>query len=75
MGHQVDDTSAKLSGSGAASNVGSITLKGSVGPLLQAEYLTTDRAGFYLRFAVDRYKVTNATINGHEIAIGINWYF
>ncbi len=68
-------TNAKLTSSGAASNLGSLTLKGKAGVVLEGEYLYGTQVGIALRFVGDKYKVGNTSVSGNHVALGLNYYF
>lgn len=68
--------SAKISSSGAASNVGNITLDGKAGLVLQGEYaFWNDRGSVYLRSVTEKYTVNRVDISGNHVGLGFAFRF
>ena len=68
--------SAKISSSGAASNVGSATLDSKAGLVLQGEYTYWgDRGSVYLRYVSETYSVNRVDISGNHLGLGLAYRF
>lgn len=68
--------SAKISSSGAASNVGSATLDSQAGLVLQGEYaFWGDRGSVYLRSVTETYTVNRVDISGNHVGLGFAFRF
>jgi hypothetical protein len=68
--------SAKLSSSGAASNVGNFTLESKLGEVVQGEYFfVADRASVLFRYVAEDYKVNGTSISGKHAGVGVSWRF
>jgi hypothetical protein len=69
-------TSAKLGGSGAASNFGTYRFESSTGIVLEGEYLFTQQAGITLRYVKESYTNNGGpSISGDHVGMGLNWHF
>jgi hypothetical protein len=67
---------AKLSGSGAASNLGSTSFKGGTGLLAEGEWMFGAHMGLGLRYVSEKYTAPNGTkVNGSHGGLRFNWYF
>lgn len=66
--------SAKLTSSGAASNLGSADFDGGLGTLVEGEY-RTGSLGFALRYVAEKYKYQGSSIDGNHVGFRMNWYF
>lgn len=69
-------TSAKLRGSGVASNFGTYQLDSSTGIVLEGEYLFSPHAGLTLRYVKESFTVNGGpSISGDHVGLGLNWHF
>ena len=68
---------AKFSGTGAASNLGTVNFDVSPGVVVEGEYLARGAYGVSLRYVAEKYKPTNggASVDGNHIGIRFNAYF
>jgi opacity protein-like surface antigen len=63
---------AKLTSSGAASNLGGLKLEGEAGTILQGEYFfDNSRFSTYLRYVAEDYKVGGLSVSGKHVGIGV----
>ena len=68
--------SAKISSSGAASNVGGSTLDSKLGVVLQGEYtFWGDRGSVFLRQVSEKYTVNRVDISGNHVGLGFAFRF
>ena len=68
--------SAKISSSGAASNVGNITLDSKAGLVLQGEYsFWSERGSVYVRSVTEKYTVNKVDISGNHVGLGFAFRF
>ena len=68
--------SAKVTSSGAASNIGSINLDSKLGVVLQGEYFfTADKASVLFRYVSEDYKVNGVSISGKHAGVGLAYRF
>lgn len=69
-------TSAKLGGSGVASNFGTYQLESSTGIVLEGEYLFTPQAGVTLRYVKESFTNNGGpSISGDHVGAGLNYHF
>ncbi len=71
-------SSAKLKGSGVASDIGEVNMTTDVGAVVQAEYFFGEQASTYVRLVSERYKsarLNGGSVNGDHIAIGMAYRF
>lgn len=69
-------TSAKIRGTGAASGLGSHSLDGNVGLVLQAEYLFGDgKLATYVRYVSESYDLGNTSFSGDHLGLGLSYRF
>jgi hypothetical protein len=62
---------AKLTSSGAASNLGSLKLEGQAGAVLQGEYFFAgNRFSLLGRYVSEDYKVGGASVSGNHVGVG-----
>lgn len=67
---------AKLKGRGAASNLGTITFTGSVGAVIEGEWLLARTYGVALRYVSEEYEAPNGEkADGSHIGLRFNVYF
>ena len=68
--------SAKISSSGAASNVGGTTLDSKAGLIVQGEYMFWGQNGSaYLRYVSEKYTVNRVDISGNHVGLGVAFRF
>jgi hypothetical protein len=68
--------SAKLSGSGAASDLGTTKLDSKLGGVLQGEYLFSANASMFVRFVAETYSVKGGPdVSGNHGGLGISFRF
>ncbi len=66
----------KLSGSGAASNVGSTSFKGGTGLLVEGEWTVGPRMGLAVRYVSEKYTAPNGVkVDGSHGGFRLNYYF
>ncbi len=69
-------SNAKITSSGAASNVGSATFEGKAGVVLQGEYrFWGETASVLLRYVAEDYTINRSTISGNHVGLGIAFRF
>jgi hypothetical protein len=70
-------TGAKLSGSGAASNLGSTSLGSNAGVVVEGEYFFAPQVGATLRWVDEKYTLPNGAgkVDGSHVGVRLNYYF
>lgn len=68
---------AKLSGSGAASSVGSFSFTGKGGLVLQGDYFfgADHKASAYLRYVIEDYTLRGSSFSGNHLGLGVAYRF
>jgi hypothetical protein len=68
-------TGAKITSSGAASNIGSQKFDSKPGLILQGEYLLAPNLGGLLRVVTESYEVAGIKVQGNHVGLGVNYRF
>ncbi|MBW8844985.1 MAG: hypothetical protein JF607_08450 [Burkholderiales bacterium] len=68
-------TGAKITSSGAASNLGSQSFDSKAGLILQGEYLFATNWSGLLRFVREDYSVGGQTVSGNHAGLGVSYRF
>lgn len=67
---------AKITSSGAASNLGSLKLESKLGAVLQGEYFFAgERFSAYGRYVAEDYKVDGISVSGKHVGAGVSFRF
>lgn len=66
---------AKVSSSGAASNLGSVKFGSKVGAVVQGEYFFSPNGSAFLRYVAEDYTVGNASLSGNHVGLGASLRF
>jgi hypothetical protein len=66
---------ARLTSSGAASDIIGADYRAKLAPLVMAEWLVTTHQGVQLRYVHEKYRLDGASYDGSHYGLGYNFYF
>jgi hypothetical protein len=68
-------SSAKLTSSGDASNIGNLKLDSRLGAVLQGEYLFNPSGSVFVRYVGEKYTVNKVGVSGNHLGLGASFRF